>query len=654
MAGSQSLVSSTNSVSVTTSATTTTAASGLAVTIVSPSVSVPVATPAQEPVAGPSHTYNPGTFYSTRQRTYVPAKRARVEPTPQTTSKGSCGKGSNKKGKKGKEPVASAAPSEQHFLSYDDPDVGNPLPGFTPPPFTPSREPGVHLEGPNLRNKMVKALDFFKLYFTDELVGDIVQHTNTYAYIQLGDENSQHRSYGESDGSWRDTTPEEMLRFIALLIYFGLVRVVGDSTKYWSTATLYHGLWARSILSRKRFRALMALLHVVDPCNEPAGNKLHEVQGFVDFMKGRCKLLYQPRQHVAIDERMVKSRHRSGIRQYIKDKPIKYGIKFWVLADSSTAYVVDFNIYSGKAAGREISAHGLGYDVVRKLMGDYENQGYHLYVDNFYSSMTLAKHLFQQGILFTGTILENRKDFPPSLKNGKQWAKGQPRGAMRWERDPPVLAMQWVDNRVVSMICTASNANDKVQVKRKKREGGAWQINNEVQQPLAFQAYNRYMNAVDRSDQILATHNVQRKCLKWWKAIFFHLIDLAVVNSFILFLEQQRRFPDYEQLQRPPKYNLQSFREELIRNICDLPPSDQPPAQTRVHPQPPQGRFDVEHSPIFLDEKKDCVVCAKREKVRKRVYTSCSAPQCRGKHMHFTKDNNCWQIFHSREFHDTQ
>ena len=65
---------------------------------------------------------------------------------------------------------------------------GTPFPGFTPPPFTPSREPGVHLEGPNLRNKMVKALDFFKLYFTDELVGDIVQHTNTYAYIQLGDE----------------------------------------------------------------------------------------------------------------------------------------------------------------------------------------------------------------------------------------------------------------------------------------------------------------------------------------------------------------------------------------------------------------------------------------------------------------------------------
>lgn len=115
--------------------------------------------------------------------------------------------------------------------------------------------------------------------------------------------------------------------------------------------------------------------------------------GFVHFLKGRFKSLYQPRQHVAIDERMVKSRHRSGLRQYIRDKPTKWGIKYWVLADSSNAYVVDFNIYAGKAEGG-ISQYGLGYDVVRKLMLDYEGQGYHLFCDNFYSSITLARHLY--------------------------------------------------------------------------------------------------------------------------------------------------------------------------------------------------------------------------------------------------------------------
>jgi hypothetical protein len=37
---------------------------------------------------------------------------------------------------------------------------------------------------------------------------------------------------------------------------------------------------------------------------------------------------------------MVKSRHRSGIRQYIRDKPTKWGIKLWVLADSSNGYTI--------------------------------------------------------------------------------------------------------------------------------------------------------------------------------------------------------------------------------------------------------------------------------------------------------------------------
>ena len=57
-------------------------------------------------------------------------------------------------------------------------------------------------------------------------------------------------------------------------------------------------------MSRMGFRDLMALLHVVDPLSEPAGSKLCKVLGFIDFLKGRLKSLYQPR-HDAIDERMV-------------------------------------------------------------------------------------------------------------------------------------------------------------------------------------------------------------------------------------------------------------------------------------------------------------------------------------------------------------
>ena len=60
------------------------------------------------------------------------------------------------------------------------------------------------------------------------------------------------------------------------------------------------------------------------------------------------------------------------------------------------------------------------------------------------------------------------------------------------------------------------------------------------------------INGIDRSDQLIGTNNVMRKCLRWWKTLFFHFIDIAIVNGFFLFQEHQANFPDDENLQRPP------------------------------------------------------------------------------------------------------
>ena len=109
---------------------------------------------------------------------------------------------------------------------------------------------------------------------------------------------------------------------------------------------------------------------------------------------------------------------------------------------------------------------------------------------------------------------------------------------MRWERDPSVLALQWLDNKAVSMISTSTKVNDKVQATRKTRVAGVWDPHRRVNQPQVFHNYNRFM-IVDRSDQILATHPVHRKSMRWWKVFFFffHGIDTAVVKSFTIFKE---------------------------------------------------------------------------------------------------------------------
>ena len=78
------------------------------------------------------------------------------------------------------------------------------------------------------------------------------------------------------------------------------------------------------------------------------------------------------------------------------------------------------------------------------------------------------------------------------------------------------------------------------------------------------------MNAVDRSDQILSAFGTQQKCVRWSKTFFFHLIDIAVVSSFILF---QAHRAEHTEIERPAGY----FRDKIVLEICGFEEYGDPP-----------------------------------------------------------------------------
>ncbi|XP_048575717.1 piggyBac transposable element-derived protein 4-like [Nematostella vectensis] len=537
--------------------------------------------------------------------------------------------------------LATAQPQQAtSYNSYGDADQVNQLPDFAP-----SRIPGLHLEVPLLRGAMTRAVDFFQLFFTAHLVQQICANTNAYAYAYANIEQKQ--SYANEMGAWNDTNPEEINRLIALILYCGLVNV-SSFHRYWNTKTLYHGLWARAIMARDRFKALMAMLHVVNQIEEDDQDKLRKVRSFLDHFKERCKALYQPFQNVAIDERMVKSKHRSGMRQYIKNKPTKWGLKLWVLADSTNGYTYDFDVYAGRQTANAPSTNGLAYDVVMKLLSPLLNQGYHLYCDNFYTSVTLIKDLFLVKTPATGTAAENRRGFPEEMKNGRKWAGKKERGSMRWHRDGVCLAQQWKDNRPVTILSSIECANDYVIVSRKVKSREQW-TNIEVRQPMAINNYNSYMNGVDRSDQLMTKNNALSKCRRWWKVLFFHMIDIAVVNSYILFQLHRAQNPDNTALYRPKKYSVAEFREELVRQLVGLEEFGPPPAHKPPTRAPNQ--FETVHMPMMSDVKRNCKVCYATTGKELKVRTYCEAPQCQA-YLHLTSTQNCFKIWHSKEFHE--
>ena len=103
------------------------------------------------------------------------------------------------------------------------------------------------------------------------------------------------------------------------------------------------------------------------------------------------KLVLAPLKISQSIEGMIPFRGRLSFRQYMPARTTKYGIKVWIAADSSNGYVLNFDVYLGKDP-RLQRIHGLGYDVVTKMITPFMNRNYHVYFDNFFSSVRLMEH----------------------------------------------------------------------------------------------------------------------------------------------------------------------------------------------------------------------------------------------------------------------
>ena len=85
---------------------------------------------------------------------------------------------------------------------------------------------------------------------------------------------------------------------------------------------------------------------------------------------------------MSIDEAMIPLKGRLGFKQYMKDKPTKWGIKVFVVSDATNGYVHRLQIYTGKNSDLSSSDLGLCSQVVLELMHGIEHKSHKLYMDN--------------------------------------------------------------------------------------------------------------------------------------------------------------------------------------------------------------------------------------------------------------------------------
>lgn len=348
--------------------------------------------------------------------------------------------------------------------------------------------------------------------------------------------------------------------------------------------------------------------------------------------------LWQPHEQISIDERMVANKGRYSFRQYIKDKPTKWGMKIWVLADSITGYTWNFDVYLGK---RENTGFGLGYTVVMNLCKNLFRQGYKLFMDNFYTSIQLFIDLLKEGIVACGTILANRKGFPKELKDYKNFNKVNDRGAMRCMRQGNVGFIQWKDNKVVNIITTMhKKLTERMFCQRRTKVNGEFR-HVHVSQPLAISDYNKFMGGVDRSDQMISKYKVLRRTTKFWKTLMYHMLDVARVNAFVMF-QEFRKLPtnaDRLELKRPNYYSQLDFTLELIKELAHI--VDDMPVPLYEKKILSLGSHVV--VPILGDKRRNCFRCYRDDKVERKTNVKCK--KC-DKHFCFNQTRNCLLLDH--------
>ena len=385
----------------------------------------------------------------------------------------------------------------------------------------------------------------------------------------------------------------------------GIVKMP-DQEMNWSTDELLERPFFRKVMTLKRYNKIKQYLHFVD--NETYDEdthpnpKLHKIYDVYTTLIANFQKYYTPNQDISIDESLMLFKGRLGWVQYIPMKRRRFGVKYFLLCEAKTGYVWNSIIYVGKGTQFDPDYNGLLVSsyIVMSLMKPLLGKGYCVTMDNYYNSPQLADMLIRNKTDMYGTLRMGRKEVPEQMKNARM-----KKGKVVAFRRGKAMVLRWKDKKDVAMISNIHNPS-MVEIERRGEP---------VLKPKVVYEYNFAMGGVDKVNQQLVDYPITRKRGKrYYKKVFFHLMDFAVWNAFLLYNEF------ITQAGKKPLSHLK-FRLQIIRDIVtkygpELPPRRSPgrPSAVAACARYTPGHFpkEIPSTEKKANPTKRCVVCSQK------------------------------------------
>ena len=397
-------------------------------------------------------------------------------------------------------------------------------------------------------------VQYFKLFFGDEMFASFAQNTNNYAKHVISKKQSTDPIY--VDKKWFETDVREISAYVGLNIMFG-INPMPRSRQYWSSDPYIGNEGVKRVMPSGRYEKLCEYFHVSDrdseiPSGQPGYDQLGKVRNVISALSESFPKYLRPTEEQSIDEGMVAFTGRTKILQFMPLKPVKRGIKVWIRCNSPRGYIQQFEVYLGKESNPNPSGNGTYFDVVDGLTKTIHGVYHSLTFDNLYTSIPLLLYLHDNKIYATGTLRAGRKFVPLRVKKPGKLERGQSR-ICQDRKHTDLTCCVWKDTKDVRFAST--KASPMLSCTTIRRIRGTY---HGVNQPHMAKIYNQFMGAVDRFDRMRGSYKTGRNSHKAWKYLFWFFVDSALVNAWILYGEASTR-------QNPlkKKYEHINFRHEI-------------------------------------------------------------------------------------------
>ena len=478
----------------------------------------------------------------------------------------------------------------------------------------------------------------FLLLFPITLIQFIADRTKFYAYddwvvetVQLDSDGNQKkrkmfkrcskttpgaRKRAQREAQQFDITPGFVLAFIAILIIQGAKFGSNKRSRdMWREAPYGFSMpYISNSMKRDAFEFMRRYFKLSDDDGVQANrdsvkyHPLHKVKYVMDEMMKGIRNAWKAGREVCIDESMIKYMGRAvSFVQYMPKKPIKHGIKVFVAACARTAIILSYEVYLGADL---TTLDSTAVAVVERILQDadlFKARGRVLYTDNWYTSVKLAKVMFDKyGWTICGTItptdkISRQDEDVPFLKLSAGGLAECQRG---WYREAYIemksttgkkyciQCTTWRDKKQVMflhshLVGSSTNATVRRHVKGKKQKV-------EIGAPTSQIDYVGNYNAVDRQDRDSADYTTSIKTVRYYIRIFCWMLDRVVHAIYVIVchLTSEGNRPDWKKYsnKNEGRKNFQIDLGILLLNYAielDMKDSNKKPKWMRQTPPIP-------------------------------------------------------------------